>query len=263
MTFLLLSMALVALTLLVVRPVMAAGARLSLANSSGIAVVGAFGVAVPVALLFGIEFALALLAAWQLKELGHALGYRLAGHPEARLRLMPLPGCEKPTERTPESDLAALFVALMGPGLSLAPMVVAFALGEALATSAPALAHGARSFALAAGGLNFLALLPLWPLDGGRLMQLIVEARFPRVSGLSAAALAAFLVGLSVTLHSALLFLLALVGALALVRRPRRRPGRPRLTPAQVRIGFAAYFASLSAFFLGGWWVLRVLPLAV
>lgn len=263
MTFLLLSLALLALTLLVVRPAMVAGPRLSLVHFNGTGVITAFGATVLAALFLGVEGALALMLAWLVKELGHVLGYRLAGHRDARLRLVPLPGGPAVSDRAPASDLAAFFIALMGPGLSLAPMVAAFALGDTLADTAPALARAARAYALAAGALNFVALLPVWPFDGGRLMQLIVRARLPRLRGHSAAALAAFLVGLSLPLHSALLFLAGLVGGLALLVRPDRAAPRPHLSRAQVRIGFAAYCATLAAFFLGGWWVLQLVPLGV
>jgi hypothetical protein len=263
MTFLLLSMALVAFTLWVVQPAMGGGPGLRLAHVNGIGVLSVFAATLALALFFGLEFALSLLAVWLLKELGHVLGYRMAGHTDARLQLLPLPGGPTASATAPKSDLAAFFVLMMGPVLCLAPMVAAFALGQALAGPAPAIAHAARSFALAAGALNFVALLPLWPLPGGELTRLIVAARFPRVSGLSAAALAAFTIGLSLTWHSSLLFLLGLVAGLALTVRPPADTPRPRLTAAQTRIGFTAYFATLSAFFLGGWWVLRLLPFGI
>ncbi len=55
--------------------------------------------------------------------------------------------------------------------------------------------------------------------------------------------------------------LIGLVAALALVVRPPETALRPRLTRAQTRIGFLAYFATLSAYFTAGWWVLTLLPL--
>jgi hypothetical protein len=260
MTILLLSTMLVVATVIVVRPALAADPRVSIAGTDGRAIATIFPVFLATTLLFGLSFTVALILALAVKEMGHVLGYRLAGHDDARLRLVPLPGGPAISARPPANDLAALFVLLMGPGLGLAPMVAAFALGEALAGPAPALAGAARSYALAAGAVNFLALLPLWPLPGGRLLQLIVRARFPRLGGLSAAALSAFAIGMSLTLHSLLLFLLGLLAALALVLRPQSLPERPRLSRAQIRIGFTAYFATLSAFFMGGWWVVRLLP---
>lgn len=260
MTFLLLSLVLVAATVSVVRPAMAEGAPLPIASPNGIAIVALFPLTLGVVLFLGPQFALAFALAWLLKELGHVLGYRLAGHDDARLRLLPMPGTQANSARAPDSDLAAFFILLMGPGLSLAPMVAAFAVSDVFAADAPGLASAARAFAFAVGALNFVALLPLWPLDGGRLIRIIVQARFPRIGGLAAVFFAALLVGMSWTTQSTFLFLLGIVSGLALVAGQPRPEDRPTLTRRQVRIGFTAYFAALSAFFLSGWWVLRLLP---
>lgn len=261
MTFLLLSMVLVTATIIVVRPAVESGPPLTFGHFDGKGVVAVFAGFVSVALFLGIGFSFALVLAMLMKELGHVLGYRLAGHEDARFRLMPLPGGRPISGRAPANDLAAFFIALMGPGLSLAPMIAAFALGEVLAEPAPALALAFRTFAFATGALNFLALLPIWPLDGGRLMRLIVQARFPDMGPLAATAFSALLIGMSWTMHSMLLFLLGLVGALALAISRDRPEARAPLSRAQIRIGFTAYFATLSAFFLAGWWVLRLVPL--
>lgn len=259
MTFLLLSFALVAATGFVVRPAFASDPWLPVAGANGRAVVAIFPISLFATVVIGLDFALAAMLALAVKELGHVIGYRLAGHADARFRLIPLPGGPGISARAPASDLDQLFVLLMGPGFGLAPMVAAVALGDALATTAPALAETARAYALAAGAVNFVALLPLWPLPGGQLLRLIVEARFPRVGGVSAAVLSAFVIGLALALHLALLMLLGLIGALALIRQPQA-PARPRLAGAQVRLGFAAYFATLAAYFLSGAWVLRLIP---
>jgi hypothetical protein len=259
MTFLLLSLMLIAATVFVVRPALAAEPQFAFASTDGRAIVIIFPAFLIVTLLIGLHFALALMLVFVVKETGHVLGYRLAGHTDARFRLVPLPGGPAISARAPASDAAALFVLLMGPGLGLAPMVLAFALGDALATTAPALAATSRSYALAAGAVNFIALLPLLPMPGGRLLQLMIRARFPRLHGLLAAAVAAFTIGLALTLHSVLLFLLGALVALSLARPPAASPKRPPLSPAELRIGFTAYFATLAAFSLGGWWVLRLL----
>lgn len=263
MTFLLLSFALLAAMTFVVRPALASGPRLAIAVPDGRAVVLVFPLFLAATLLLGLDFALAAMLAFWVKELGHVLGYRLIGHEDTRFRLVPIPGAPPISARIPGSDLAQLFVLLMGPGFGLAPMVAAVALGHAFADTAPALAQTARAYALAAGAVNFVALLPLWPLPGGRLLRLIVEARFPRIGGLGAAALSAFVIGLALTLQSFLLFLLGVVGALALVHNPGHPVARPRLTRRQVRLGFTAYFATLAAFFLSGAWIVRLIALGL
>jgi len=264
MTFLLFSFVLVVATVWVARPVLASGGlRLSLDGVDGRGVLGTFAAVSAAALVLGVEFAIGLLVAALVKSAGHLIGHRLVGDDAAGFRLVPFPGGPEAAGAAPRDDLGAFFVLLMGPGLGLAPMVAAFALGNFLAETAPGVAEILRTYALAAGALNFVSLLPLWPLAGGRLVQLIVEARFPRVKGLAAAALAAMFVGMSLTMQSLLLFLIGLIGALALIVRPPQSTPRPCLTRTQTRIGFLAYFVTLSAYFTAGWWVLTLLPSAL
>ncbi|MCB1349802.1 MAG: hypothetical protein KDK11_14630 [Maritimibacter sp.] len=259
MTFLLLSMGLVAATLWVARPVLVGGGlRINLDGVDGRGVLGTFAAVSAAALVLGVEYAIGLLAAALVKSAGHLVGHRLVGDADAEFRLVPFPGGPEAAGATPRDDLGAFFILLMGPGLGLAPMVAAFALGHVFAEPAPALAESFRAYALAAGALNFVSLLPLWPLAGGRLVQLMVEARFPRVTGLAAAALAAMFVGMSLTMQSMMLFLIGLVAALALVVRPPQSTPRPCLTRKQTRIGFLAYFVTLAAYFTAGWWVLTL-----
>ena len=263
MSFLLFSILLVAATLWVARPVLAGGLGLNFERVDGRGVLGAFAAVSGAALLLGIEFAFGLLIAALVKSAGHLIGHRLVGDDGADFRLVPFPEGPEAAGDVPRDDIGAFFILLMGPGLGLAPMVAAFALGNLFAESAPGLAEAFRAYALAAGALNFVSLLPLWPLAGGRLVQLIVEARFPHVSGLAAAALAAMFVGMSLTMQSLLLFLIGMVAAMALVVRPPKSLPRPSLTRTQTRIGFLAYFATLAAYFTAGWWVLTVLPPAL
>ena len=160
MTFLLLSFGLVAATVVLVRPAIASGAPLVVTPVNGRSVLLVFAAVVVVAAVLGIPFALALVAACIVKDIGHTIGYRLAGHDDARVRLLPLPSGPPISDRAPANDLAGFFVLLMGPGIGLAPMVAAFALAAALADTAPNAAAAARAYALAAGALNFVSLLP-------------------------------------------------------------------------------------------------------
>ena len=261
MTLLLFSMLLVVATLWVARPVLASGGlRLDVNAVDGRGVLGTFAAVSAAAMVLGLEFAVGLLLAALVKSAGHLIGHRLVGDLDAEFRLVPFPGGPEAAGATPRDDLGAFFILLMGPGLGLAPMVAAFALGHVLAETAPGTAEALRTYALAAGALNFVSLLPLWPLAGGRLVQLIVEARFPRVTGLVAAALAAMFVGMALTMQSLLLFLIGLIAALALIVRPPQTTPRPCLTRAETRIGFLAYFVTLAAYFSAGWWVLTLLP---
>ncbi|PIE08048.1 MAG: hypothetical protein CSA74_04275 [Rhodobacterales bacterium] len=262
MAYLLLSMVLLAATLRVAAPVLASGnlwpQRLRIEARGVVVLILAISAG---ALLLGTGYALGLLAAGLVKAAGHLVGQRLAGDDDADFRLVPFPRGPEATGTRPRDDLASFFILLMGPGLGLAPMVAAFALSNLFAETAPGLAEALRSYALAAGALNFVSLLPLWPLAGGRLVQILVEARFPRVSGLAGAAFAAMFLGMSLTMQSLLLLLVGLTAAGALMLVPPPQPGpRPGLTRAEARLGLLAYGSMLSAYLLAGWWVLTLLP---
>lgn len=264
MTSVFFSVLLIAATIWMARPALVnGGLRPDLSGVDGRGVLGAFAAVSTFALLLGLDLAVGLLLAALVKAAGHLVGHRLVGDRAAEFRLVAFPQGPEAAGTAPRDDLAAFFVLMMGPALGLAPMVAAFAFGTALAESAPGLAEALRAYALAAGALNFVSLLPLWPLAGGRLVQLIIAARFPQVSGLAAAMLAAFFIGMSLTLHSLLLFLIGLIAALALIVRPPANTPRPSLSRKETRIGVLAYFATLSAYFTAGWWVVSLLPSAL
>lgn len=255
MAFLLLSIALGAVTFALVRPALASDAGLTFASTDGRAVVVVFPLFLLITISLGLSFGIAMMMALILRELGQMLGYRLAGHGDALFRPIPLPGGEPMSRREPDHDLAEFFTLMTGAGLGLAPMLLAFAISDAFATGAPALAATARSYALAAGAVNVIALLPLWPLPGGQLLRLLVRARFPKLTGLATAAFAAFVLGLALSLHSPLMVAFGLLGALALAIQPTAPAPRPPLRPGEMWLGLAAYGVTLIAYAMAGWWV--------
>lgn len=92
-------------------------------------------------------------------------------------------------------------------------------------------------------------------------MRLLIQARAPRFGPLTSAAMAAALLSFAMTVQSVLLTLLALVGGFTLITNREEPVPRPTLSKRQWRIAATAWFATLSAFFLGGWWVIKLLPL--
>ncbi|MCI2400266.1 hypothetical protein [Aliiroseovarius subalbicans] len=261
MLFLIFATGLFLATLSMVRPALADGPPLALSGLNGASVVIAFTCFVSVGVLMGSVFAFALLLAFLLHEFGHVLAYRMVGHADARFRLVPFWNGVRISDTPPRSDLDAFFIALMGPGVSLAPMVLSFALVDVLAPHAPLASDFFLQFALATGALNFVNLLPLWPLDGGRCIRIMVQAQFPGVGPLAAAAMSAALMGFAYSVSSVLIFLMALVGAFALITGREDHASRATLTKHELRLALTAYFAALSAFFLGGWWIIRIIPM--
>ncbi|HHS93741.1 MAG TPA: hypothetical protein ENK63_00135 [Rhodobacterales bacterium] len=260
MTFLLLSIALAGATVFVARPAFVSDPRVPVAFGDSRALVAVFPAYLAITLLIGLDFALAAMLALALRELGQVVGYRLAGHDDAQFRLIPLPGGPRASARAPDSTLAAAFILLMGAGFGLAPMVAGAALGEAAGEMAPALAQTARTYALAAGAVNFVLLLPIWPLPGGQFLRLAIEARAPRLGGPGAALLAAFVIGLSLSLHSISLLLIGGIGALALIAAKDTPPARARLGKGSLWLAMSAYLATLAAYALAGAWVIWLIP---
>lgn len=260
MTFLILAGTLMLATVLMVRPALVSGPPLVLQGFNGAGVVLGFACFVAMAVVMDPLFSFALLLAFLLHEFGHVVAHRMVGHHDARFRLIPFWNGARISDRAPTSDADAFFIALMGPGVSLAPMVLSFALAPALASTSPLVSEFFLQFALAIGALNFVNLLPIWPLDGGRCVRLLIQARAPRFGSLAVASMSAALLGFSVTVHSVLLTLLALAGGFALIANRVEPAPRPTLSRRQWRVAATAWFASLAAFFLGGWWVINLIP---
>lgn len=254
MTFFLLSMVLVAITVSVARPAMAGQERIPLTGVTASHILVIITVLTACAVAFGPVASLALLSAHLLHELGLVVAHRLAGHSAVAFRLLPMPRSGPVSDEPHDSDLSAFFVGLFGAGFGLAPMVAAFALADL--TVATPLQPLFGALALFIGAYNFVALLPIWPLPGGKLVRLLLRPQIPRVSALPAATFLAGVVALSWSLEAPLLFVTAVVGALAYLLQPPLRTDRPALTLGQAALGIGAYVSMLAAFFLGGWWVI-------
>lgn len=69
------------------------------------------------------------------------------------------------------SKPGSLFIALMVPGVCLAPMVTACALSGLTRDTSPAVSEFLWTFAVATAALNFLKFLPFRLLDAGRCLQ--------------------------------------------------------------------------------------------
>lgn len=220
-------------------------APLVFSGFDGVGVIVAFVAFVLAAIVFGQEFGLALLLAFALHEAGHVLAYRLIGHGPTRFRMVPILSDAQISDRPLKTEAEALFVALMGPGFSLAPLVLAFATSLWLAPTAPALASALQTFALACGALNFVNLLPFAPLDGGRVVRLAAANFWPAL----APAMALFWIGMfgaAALRHGApVLLLFAAAGAASLLWRDDQR--FEPLGPDNALTGMAAYVCTLAA----------------
>ena len=210
-------------------------------------------VAVTVAVVFyGPMYGVALILSIMLHEFGHVAAYRICGHADARFRLIPMFGGVAISNQMPASHEKAFFISLLGPGICLAPMVLASAVLELnLVGSSPA-AEFLWILASVTGAINFFNLLPFWPLDGGRCMTILFHTFLPRATNQAMMAMAAATIVLALFSQSMAFLFFALMatqnllqrGDVSFVQRPMSRCRGARAA--------AAYSATLSAFALNG-----------
>ena len=203
---------------------------------------------------FGPVFGLALIAVIVIHEFGHVAAYRVIGHHDASFRLVPLLGGYAISSRPPSTQEEQVFVSLMGPAICLAPMILAYALIPVLGRTYPDVIYPLSTFASICGALNFFNLLPIWPLDGGRLTATIFTALDDR--------LPKFVFGASILLIGAVAVLSQsiLIGFLALmsvqhVLESRGTDGTPpyaRMGKRRAFLCLGAWLFTAAAFFVGG-----------
>jgi len=172
-------------------------------------------------------------------ELGHWATMRLFGHSDARIRFIPLLGAATLTTTRFRKLSHEMIVLLAGPVPGIALGLVLFQFIDF--GRSPYMLSTAITLVV----INSLNLLPVHPLDGGRILHALVTAGRPRLDiALKVVAVGLFVAG-AIALKDPLLAILAAVGALVL--RPgwrlarldnqiRRQPGfSPALTPEQRR----------------------------
>ncbi len=215
--------------------------------------VGLSALAVMVAVYYyGLDYGLALVLAVVLHEYGHVVAYRVCGHDDARFRLIPILGGVAISSKVPASQERAFFIALMGPAICLAPMGLAFALSDLLFVRSAAVSDYLYAFGMVLGSFNFFNLLPFWPLDGGRIVQILCQTYLPWAT--RQVSIAMTLIGAALALYSQsyiiLFFILMSWGGL--VRSEQLLEIQRPMTWGQGLIALAAYGFTAAAFLSGG-----------
>lgn len=214
----------------------------------------AFGLAV---WFLGPIYGTAITLSVVMHEFGHVAAYRVAGHSDARFRLVPLMGGVAISNRPPDTQAESFFIALMGPGICIAPMVLAYSLSDLLAWHAPEIAHAAWVFAIVTGALNFFNLLPLWPLDGGRCVKLLTQTFWPALGPALAVVMSAAFTAMALWMQSTLLFFFALMSAQSLFSGRDEALHQHPMTRSQGVLAAGAYLFTTAAHFWGGWTLLE------
>lgn len=143
--------------------------------------------------VWGWQIAASLLAVVAFHELGHFLAMRRFGYRHVRMVLVPLLGGVATGVESDPSGTRRAIVSLAGPvpGIILGWGLIAVYLGSSRDSYYPG-TPALLTTAFALLSLNYLNLLPIPPLDGGRLLESLIPRSWTRVEagvmGLAAAA---------------------------------------------------------------------------
>jgi Zn-dependent protease len=210
---------------------------------------------------YGVSGGIAIIVAVMWHEWGHVIAYRVAGHSDARFRLIPLFGGVAISDQSPKDHAAECFVTLMGPGFSVS-LVVILALAESwLRSTGSPLAYEAHQAMVLAGAINAFNMLPLWPLDGGRALRSITVTVAPRLAGILTTVMSATLAAIAVMKQMWLLLMFALMGYGYARQAQATERGLAPMTGGQAVLASVGYLAIFGAHLLAGLplfrWILR------
>lgn len=206
--------------------------------------------------LLDLDYGIALVSAVVMHEIGHVVAYRLMGHRDATFRLLPVLAMRPISQSAPRSEAHEFFIALMGAGFSIAPMVTAMLMSQGIESFYPRLATGLTIFASTVAALNFINLLPLWPLDGGRLLHMLGRSLCPSLTTrllLGASAIAA---AVALQMQSLQLVVICLLGIHALMNPEQFENKSAPMSHRTALYGLAAYVTITATHLVGGAWLL-------
>lgn len=190
--------------------------------------------------MWGTPFALGFVLLIFVHELGHALVLRQQGIPAGAPVFIPFVGAVIAMKGLPRDAWVESLVGIGGPLLGSAGALVCLLVGFST--------HLAFWYALAHTGflINLFNMIPISPLDGGRIVGVI--SRWLWVAGY-AVGIAVFL-----TTHHPLLLVILLLGLFEVVRSFRaRQAGYYAVAPGR-RVAMAAgYFGLVALLALGMW----------
>jgi Zn-dependent protease len=209
------------------------------------------------AYFFGPVFGLAIILVVMIHEFGHVAAYRVCGHSDARFRLIPLLGGVAISNQHPSSQEKDFFITLLGPGICIAPMVLAYVLSDYLVDDHPYVVEYLWTFTMVMGALNFFNLLPFWPLDGGRCLAILCNTYAPAAVRNVTYAMTGLAFAFAVMSQSWILVLFLLFSVQGLQHALQLSQVQRRMTKTRGLWATAAYLAALATFGLVGWPLLQ------
>ena len=204
--------------------------------------------------VFGATFGLALVAVLIIHEFGHVAAFRVAGHKDARFRLVPMLGGYAIPNRPIDTQEEQVFISLLGPAIGIAPMLLAYGLTPFAAQYYPAAISPLLTFASICGALNFFNLLPIWPLDGGKLTASITSVFHDRAPFYILASTTT-LIGLLAVLTQRLFLIFIVVIGVQHLMKTGGGDGRSRhthMSKNHALLCLGAWLFTAAALFMGG-----------
>lgn len=208
-------------------------------------------------LIFKLKYGSALVLALMLHELGHVAAHRILGHEDARFRLAPLFAPTAISKTPTRSQAQEFFVSIMGAGFSLVPMVATLVAASALKEAAPTLSDLLYALGSTIAALNFVNLLPLLPLDGGRCLRQILLTLCPVTGVYILLALSAGAAALSFVHESLSLIVIVCLGGLIFFRPQEDEQPKTPMSTQTASLASATYLFTLAAHGVAGWWLIR------
>jgi len=204
--------------------------------------------------LLATAAAFSLLLGWQtgvifvgllvLHELGHLISFRMIGQPWGKIIFMPFLGGVA-VSRVPHLRLADdAFCAIMGAGLSLVALMPAIIV-TTWQVSSPGVVQMAYVIAAIAGALNLLNLLPVFPLDGGRVLRAVMQSAMPRHVRAAMFAVAGVVAIGGLYFQNPVLVAIAVVAFFQSTRLGPARDGVALMKPYAASVMCAAYLSLL------------------
>jgi Zn-dependent protease len=218
---------------------------------------GMGALAVSAAVYFwGVLYGIALIIAVIIHEFGHVAAFRVCGDADARFRLIPLIGGVAISNQTPSRANRDFFITLMGPAINLGPMVLCFALSDMLVNGDSEISYQIGVFLYVQGlvlaALSFFSLLPMWPLDGGKLTQRLIYTVALDLTRSVSIAMTLLALGLCLLTRSLILLVFVLISWPGLMQSERLLQVQRPLAGRTALLALAAYLTTTAAFFAGG-----------
>jgi len=206
---------------------------------------------------YEVSGGIAIIVAIMWHEWGHVIAFRVAGHRDARFRLIPLLGGVAISDKRPKDHATSCFITLMGPGFSVSLVVILVLAEAALRDAGSPLARDFGWAAKLTGAINAFNMLPLWPLDGGRALRSITVTAAPKLAGMLTTIMSAALAGFAIFNQMWFLLMFAVMGYQYAQRAATTDLHLRPMPQRQAILASVGYLAIFGANLLVGWPIFR------